>query len=171
MADLDLLDLLSGDHGNLLDEAEPRVQEISQHLSVERDLLYPLIHHHLPGGEAVVERLRHSERRLEELLEAAEASTTDDDARIRLARAVRHHVSQQERLFVRLRRELPPAVLVRPVQTVPLAIGGAPTHGHPGLAEGGPVGEIVEDVTSVADHVRDRVHGGRVPAPGTAPGD
>ncbi len=165
VADLDLLDLLSGDHGNLLGEPEPDVLAISQHLSVERDLLYPLIRHHLPDGDAVVNRLRHSEGTLEELLAGFEASATDD-ARSRLARAVRRHITQQERLFVRLRREVPPAALTRPVETVPLSIGGAPTHGHRSLAEGGPMGEIVEDVTSVADHVRDRVHGGAGPAEG-----
>lgn len=163
MADLDLLDLLSGDHGNLLEARKPSVLTISQHLSVERDLLYPVIRRHLPGGDAVVERLRHSERRLEELLASVEASATED-ARARLARAVRLHVTQQERLFVRLRREVPGAVLTRPVGTVPLSIGGAPTHGHRALAEGGPVGEIMEDVTSVADHLGDRVHGGAAPS-------
>lgn len=165
MADLDLLDLLSGDHSNLLDEREPSVHVISQHLAVERELLYPVIRHHLPGGDALVERLRHSERRLEELLGELEG-TSSDATRSRVSRAVRHHVSQQERLFVRLEQEIPPAALVRPVGTVPLSLGGAPTHGHPSLAEGGPAGEIREDATSVADHLRDRFSSGEAPVSG-----
>ena len=69
MAELNLLDLLSADHQNLL-EAAPgiRVLEVSQHLSVERDLLFPTISHHVSNGKEIVDYLRDSERQLEERL-------------------------------------------------------------------------------------------------------
>lgn len=50
MPDLDLLDFLSADHRNLLEDS-PEVVEISQHLSVERDFLYPKIRDHVDSGE------------------------------------------------------------------------------------------------------------------------
>lgn len=158
MTDLDLLELLSADHRILLEEPAPNVSELSQHLSVERDLLYPAIRHHLPDGEAVVGDLRRSERRMETLLEAYEKGPgADSELPGELRQAVCEHVTGQERLFTRLRQEIPAADLVRPVATIPLSIGGSPTHGHVRLATGGPAGEVAEDAASAADHWHDRV--------------
>ncbi|HET9076986.1 MAG TPA: hemerythrin domain-containing protein [Acidimicrobiales bacterium] len=156
MPDLDLLDLLSADHQLLLAGA-PGVARVSQHLSVERDLLYPVIRHRVAGGEAVVAELRRQERRLEDRLAAVEADPTPLEQE-RLMEAIGDHAAQQEDLFARLRGLIPAEDLRAPMETVPLSIGGAPTHAHPQLAEGGPRGELAEDVASVADHLRDRVH-------------
>lgn len=159
MPDLDLLELLSADHRNLLAEEPPSVADLSQHLSVERDLLYPVIHRYAEHGEAIVHGLRRDERLLEDRMADMEVTTTPEEERsARLAAAVRGHVQTQEALFVELRRSLPAAALIRSAGTVPLSIGGSPTHAHPHLAEGGPVGEIVEDLASVSDHMRDRLH-------------
>lgn len=158
VADLDLLELLAADHQRLLGEEPPSVADLSQHLSVERDLLYPAIRHHVEHGDAVVQRLRRAERRLEDSMADLEHGGAAQPERvIRLMSALREHVDTQERLFTGLRRVLPPESLVRSAQTVPLSIGGSPTHAHPHLAEGGPMGEIVEDLASVSDHVRDRL--------------
>jgi hypothetical protein len=158
VADLNLLDLLSADHQNLL-EAAPAIEvlEVSQHLSVERDLLFPLISDRLSNGNDIVEDLRQAERELEERLRDFERDATEEHEG-RLKETIEEHVTEQEQLFARLRELLPESDLLKPVETVALSIGGAPTHAHPHLAEGGAIGELIEDVTSVADHTLDRLH-------------
>jgi hypothetical protein len=160
--DLDLLDFLSADHRNLL-ETSPGVLEISQHLSVERDFLYPAIRDHMEkgedgaDGEAIVKDLRRAERRLEERLRDFEKDPTAEQ-RERLRAAIAEHVESQEQLFTRLRGLIPEAELLRDSESIALSIGGSPTHAHPHLAEGGLLGKIVEDVTAAADHAADRWH-------------
>jgi hypothetical protein len=156
--DLHLLDYLSADHENLL-EALPAigVAEVSQHLSVERDFLYPVINDHLGDGEAVVADLRHAERQLEDRLKDLEKADTPEH-RERLDKAIRDHVTSQEDLFTRLDGLIPESALLTPSESIALSIGGSPTHAHPHLAEGGLLGELVEDVTSATDHARDRWH-------------
>jgi hypothetical protein len=154
--DLDLLDFLSADHRNLL-ETSPRVLEVSQHLSVERDFLYPAITDHVGNGEdgkAIVADLRRAERQLEERLRDFEKDATAEH-RQRLQAAIAEHVDSQEQLFTRLRSLIPESELLRESESIALSIGGSPTHAHPHLAEGGVLGKIVEDVTSAADHAVD----------------
>lgn len=158
MADVDLIDLLSADHGNLL-AAGPQtvVSQVSQHLAVERELLYPAIRHHCREGGRLVDGLREADRALEERLAELESDPTPESG-ARLDEAIRDHVASLERLFPRLRREIPVDRLVEAVETVPWSIGGAPTHPHPRLA-GNRLGEVVEeDLASVSNHVRDRAH-------------
>jgi hypothetical protein len=158
VAELNLLDYLSADHENLLEAAPaPRVLEVSQHLSVERGFLYPAIEEHVPNGKAIVGDLRNAERRLEERLRDVEKDATSEH-RDQLEAAIGDHVTFQEELFARLRGLIPESALLTPSEVIALSIGGAPTHAHPHLAEGGLLGEIVEDVTSAADHVRDHLH-------------
>jgi Hemerythrin HHE cation binding domain len=156
--ELNLLDLLSADHRNLTEAAPaPRVSEVSQHLSVERDFLYPAIVSNVDNGEAIVDDLRDAERRLEELLRDFEKDATQGHLE-RLQEAIGEHVTSQEQLFPRLRELIPEATLLKPVEAIALSIGGAPTHAHTHLAEGGLLGKIVEDLTSAEDHVLDRLH-------------
>lgn len=156
MAEMDLLDLLLADHRNLLEGRERNlVAAVSQHLSVERDLLYPAIREFCLDGEEIVEGLRHSERALEERLSDLEAAPTAEH-QSELDQALRDHAAMETHLFPELRRVIPGWRLVEVLDTVPISIGGSPTHAHPRLAEGGPMGEVVEDVTSVADRLRDR---------------
>lgn len=156
MAELDLLDLLSADHRNLLGTAkEALITAASQHLSVERDLLYPAIREYCAQGEAIVERLRRSERRLEERMADFELRPSKEHE-ARLDEALREHTAAQDKLFPDLRRQIPSARLTAVLSVVPLSIGGSPTHAHPHLADAGALGAVVEDVTSVANHVRDR---------------
>ena len=157
MSDLDLLDLLAADHENLLESGPLVVTIVSQHLSVERDLLYPIIRESCRDGDALVDGLREVERRLEQRLRDFEPDPSAGP-RSALDEAIREHVDYQAKLFPRLRREIPRSALEAALPTVPLSIGGSPTHAHPNLAEGGPAGEVVEDVVSVIDHVRDRLH-------------
>jgi hypothetical protein len=158
VTELNLLDYLSADHQNLLETAPaPGVLEVSQHLSVERDFLYRAISHHVADGKAIVGDLRNSERRLEECLRDVEKDATSEH-RERLQAAIGDHVTYQEELFARLRGLIPESALLTPSEVIALSIGGGPTHAHPHLAEGGLIGNIVEDVTSAADHARDHLH-------------
>jgi Hemerythrin HHE cation binding domain len=158
--DLDLIDFLLADHQILLDaDPAPRVVDVSQHLSVERDLLYPVITDHAVDGAAVVEDLRHAERQLEERLRDFERAATDEH-RERLRGAIVDHVDSQEQLFARLRGEIPETALLASTDSIALSVGGSPTHAHPHLAEGGLIGHLVEDVTSAVDHTLDRLHEG-----------
>jgi hypothetical protein len=158
VSDLHLLDFLSADHQNLL-EAEPArwVVDVSEHLSVERDFLYPAISHHAADGDAIVEDLRHAERELEECLKDLEENATPEH-QARLRAAMQKHVTSQEELFTRLRALIPESALLTPAEAIAFSIGGSPTHAHPHLAEAGFLGNVIEDVTSAADHVLDRLH-------------
>lgn len=156
MTEIDLLDLLAADHRNLLSAGITTVvAEISQHLAVERELLYPLITRHCERGEEILERLRLTEHRLEDRMSELETGSTRAGRRT-LDEAVEEHARQQEMLFPELRRSIPASALRAVLDTVPLSVGGAPTHAHPFLAEGGPAGEIAEDLASVTDRIRDR---------------
>ena len=151
-----MLDFLSADHRNLL-EGSPGIVEVSQHLSVERDFLYPAIRDHVGSGadgKAMVEELRRAERQVEERLRDVEKDPTAEH-RERLRLAIAAHVDSQEQLFTRLRDLIPESELLRESESIALSIGGSPTHAHPHLAEGGLIGKIVEDVTSAADHAVD----------------
>jgi hypothetical protein len=156
--ELNLLDFLSADHQNLLEAAlAPRVIEVSQHLSVERDFLYPAISHHAANGKAIVADLRHAERWLEGCLREFERGATPEH-REQLEAAIGDHITYQEELFTRLRDVVPESALLTASESIALSIGGAPTHAHRLLGEGGLIGEVVEDITSAADHALDHLH-------------
>ena len=154
----DLLDLLAGDHRNLLAaDDEGLVGLLSQHLSVERDLLYQGISQFCLDEEGMVEGLRRNEGALEERMSGFEAGATAEH-RAALHQALQGHIEAVEGLFPELRRCLPGWWLTQVVDMVPMIIGGSPTHGHRRLAESGPIGEVVEDLSSIADHIRDHTH-------------
>jgi hypothetical protein len=158
VSELNLLDYLSADHQNLLEAAPaPGVLEVSQHLSVERDFLYPAIKQHADHRNDIIEDLRRRERRMEECLRDVEKHATPEH-RDRLAAALEDHVAFQEELFARLREGIPEPALLFPSEVIALSIGGGPTHAHPHLAEGGLLGAVIEDVASAADHARDHLH-------------
>jgi hypothetical protein len=165
--DLDLLDFLLADHRNLI-ETSPTVLEVSQHLSVERDFLYPAVKDHVgdsEDGEAIVADLRRAERQLEERLRDFEKDPTAEH-RERLRAALADHVESQDQLFTRLRGLIPESELLTDPDSIALSIGGSPTHAHPRLAEGGLIGKIVEDVTSAADHAVDNWRSRKAPESG-----
>jgi hypothetical protein len=156
--EVDLLDLLTADHQNLLSSGPGSiVSETAQHLSVERDLLYPAVRKYVDGAEELLERFRASERLVEERLAPFERDPTLE-ARLALETSIREHAKNLESAFSALREQIPQAVLDELTETVPMAIGSAPTHAHQNLAEGGILGELAEDLESVADHLRDRIH-------------
>jgi hypothetical protein len=166
MPDIDLLDFLSADHQTLLEAVPaPRVVDVAQHLSVERDFLYPAISHHVAYGEATVGELRRAERQLEEALRDFEKNPDAEHCE-RLRSAIADHVDSQKELFGRLRELIPEAALLTPPESIALSVGGSPTHAHPHLADGGLIGHLVEDLTSAVDHTLDRVHGERDPESG-----
>ena len=156
--DVDLLHLLTADHRNLL-SADPRsiVSETAQHLSVERDLLYPAVREYVDGAEDLLERFRASERVVEDRLAPFERDPTPE-ARLALETSIREHAKSLESVFPALRNQIPQGVFDKLTETVALTIGSSPTHAHQNLAEGGIIGELAEDLDSVADHLRDRIH-------------
>ena len=158
MPELNLLDLLSADHENLR-EADPDswVSRVSQHLAVERDFLYPAIAENVEDGNTIVEDLRDAERRLEERLRDYEGKASTEHLE-RVREAIRDHVTVQQKLFADLRDVVPEPALLIPTESIALSIGGAPTHAHPHLAEGGWLGALIEDFTSAEDHILDRLH-------------
>lgn len=158
MAGVDLLDLLAGDHATLLAADDSSVVGlVSQHLGVERDLLYQGIQEFCVDGEEMVDSLRGKEQLLEERLSAFEADPTSDN-RGALQGALGRHIDDQEALFPELRRCIPGWWLTQVVDMVPMIMGGSPTHGHRRLSESGPIGEVVEDISSITDHIRDHTH-------------
>lgn len=161
MSDPDVLDLLSADHQNLA-SAEPGslVPVVMQHLTVERDLLYPAIDEYLSDGDEVLRTLRATDRGLEERLAAFEQDPSplhENEVRA----AIGEHIESRDRLFGQLRDGLPEEVLQDLLDTVSLSIGGSPTHPHPGWPDHGAAGEVAEVIATVADHLRDRFHGHR----------
>lgn len=158
MPDLDLLDLLSADHKNVLAAGPGEiVVEVSQHLSVERDFLYPEIRQYVEDGAGVLDRLRDADHLVEESLRTFDKGPSAQ-ARSSLDKAIAAHVRLFERLLPTLRDQIPSSRLQELVESVPLSLGGSPTHPHPHLAEGGILGEVIEDAASVADHLRDALH-------------
>ena len=160
MADLDLLDLLGADHENLsAADRKVLVRVILEHLTVERDLLYPVIERDLSDGEGIVDQLRHADRLLEERLSRFEAEATPaNEGEVRVA--VGEHVDRLERLFPVVRDSTPEATLQELADGVVLSIEGAPRHPHPGLLHHGRLGEIAEDIADIATDIKEKLHGG-----------
>jgi hypothetical protein len=158
VADLDLLELLAADHGNIA-TADPQhiVAQVAQHLRVERDLLYPAIEGHVKDASEVLAVLRQAEQSMEECLAAYEDHPTPQNLQT-LRAAVEDHEEMQARLFGKLRHQLPLWLLRELADTVVFSIGGSPTHPHTHIPERGPIGEVAEELAGVADHMRDRLH-------------
>jgi hypothetical protein len=159
--DIDLLDLLSADHQNMVSaEAGSLIEVVLPHLTVERDLLHPVIDEYEPNGKGVVDELRDLDRTLEDRLAAFEHDRSPDRER-----AVRHaiaaHIEREELLFPLLRVSCPEDTLQKLVDGVATSIAGAPKHPHPGLLRHGRLGEVVEEFADIADEIRDKLHGDR----------
>jgi hypothetical protein len=158
--ELDLLDLLSADHENLSSaDQKSLVRTVLQHLTVERELLYPVIEHYVSRGKGIVKTLRDADRLLEERLSRFEAhQTSDTEGEVRIA--VGEHIDRLERLFAQVRESSPEQTLQELAARVVLSIEGAPRHPHPGLLHHGRIGEVVEDLADVVDDVRDELRKG-----------
>ena len=168
---MDLLELLSADHHNLEGVKTPGlVKAALEHIWVERELLHPAIHEYVDGGGAIVDGMLSLDDRLEDRLaefeeatgaeteqtgEASREAAVEAEAEVRSV--ISEHIGMQEELFPTLRESIPPERLVELAEGVPLAIGGAPTRPHAGRSEGF-LGEIAEDLTAAADHLRDMFH-------------
>ncbi len=158
MRDVDLLELLSADHQNLItDESDSFVATLTQHLTVERTLLYPAIEKYESGGKAIVEDLRGADHLLEVRLAALEADPTPENYGA-VDAALRAHVDRREVLYPELRRTIPASHLEELAGEVPLTIGGSPTHPHPHLPDHGALGEVAEQLEVIADRLHDKLH-------------
>lgn len=158
MAGTDLIDLLAADHQTLLEaEDSSLVMLLSQHLSIERDLLYQGITEYCIDSEQTLRRLRNSDASLEACMSEYESEQTQQ-SRVALDQALHTHIDTLDLLFPELRKCIPGWWLTQSVDMVPMIIGGSPTHGHRILSESGPIGEVAEDIAAIADHIRKRVH-------------
>jgi hypothetical protein len=153
------LDLLSADHRNLVSaEADVLVSAVTQHLTVERDLLYPAVTTYADDGEAIVEDLRAGARLLEERLAELEEDPSADH-QVGAQAAIQQHIDNQRRLFPQLRESIPGDTLRELADKIRFSIAGSPTHPHPHLPDTGLIGELAEGLAGVADQLRDELHG------------
>jgi hypothetical protein len=169
VADLDLLDLLSADHQNLVTiEQDALVKTILEHLWVERELLHPAIRENADHGDEIVDTLLALDDRLEDRLADLEDAANSRDPVAEIARSeaeaevravLTEHIAAQEEMFPKLRDSIPSVVLGDLAEGVPLAIGGAPTRPHAGRPEGF-LGEVAEGMAAATDHLRDLFHRG-----------
>jgi hypothetical protein len=156
--DVDLLELLSADHRNLVAaESDSFVASVLQHVTVERTLLYPAIEEYESDGRAIVEDLRDADHVLEQRLGRLEADPTPEN-RSDVDAAIRAHVARRQVLFPQLRRTIPASRLEALADEVPLTIGGSPTRPHPHLPDHGALGEVAEQIEVIADRLHDKLH-------------
>ncbi len=156
MADeLDLLELLQADHVNLREsEQRPELEEaVAKHLTVERELFYPLVARRSICTHAELEELRTIDRSLAEAVLQAKADPSSEEA---LKRALETHISVQEALFSIVRDQVDPATLLRVAEDLPLTMAEAPTHVHPHLLDHGPLIGAAEDIAEAVDTFEDR---------------
>jgi hypothetical protein len=156
--DVDLLELLSADHRNLVAaESDSWVASVLQHVTVERTLLYPAIEEYESDGKTIVEGLRDADHLLEQRLATLEADPTPQN-RGEVEAAIRAHVARREVLYPQLRRTIPASRLEALADEVPLTIGGSPTRPHPHLPDHGALGEVAEQLEVIADRLHDKFH-------------
>jgi hypothetical protein len=156
--DVDLLQLLSADHRNLVaGEGDSFVASVLQHVTVERTLLYPAIEEYESDGRAIVEDLRAADHQLEQRLATLEADPTPEN-RGEVDAAIRAHVARRDVLYSELRRTIPASRLDALAEEVPLTIGGSPTRPHPRLPDHGALGEVAEQLEVIADRLHDKLH-------------
>ena len=167
MADeLDLLELLQADHLNLREsEGHAELEEVvAKHLTVERELFYPLIVRRSICSHEELEELRTIDRSLANAVLQAKADPSSEEA---LKQAVDTHISVQEALFSIVRDQVDPATLLRIAEDLPLTVAEAPTHVHPHLLDHGPLIGAAEDIAEAVDTFEDRFR--RSDRPGDRP--
>ena len=156
MADqLDLIDLLQADHLNLQQsEGHPEIEEaVAKHLTVERELFYPLVSRRAICSDEELDELRMLDRAL---ADAVVKARTDPSSRDDLKQAIETHISVQDALFSIVRDQVDPATLLRIADDLPLTMAEAPTHIHPHLPAHGLLEGAAEDIAEAVDTFEDR---------------
>ena len=156
MADqLDLIELLQADHLNLREsEGHPEVEEaVAKHLTVERELFYPLVSRRSICSDEELDELRTLDR---SLADAVVKARTDPSSQAALNQAIETHISVQEALFSIVRDQVDEATLLRIAEDLPLTMAEAPTHVHPHLPAHALLEGAAEDIAEAVDTFEDR---------------
>jgi hemerythrin-like domain-containing protein len=118
------------------DIAEKVIEALSQHASIEEQILYPTVRERLPDEEDLVLEALEEHHVAKWVLDELDGMTPDDerfDAKFTvLAESVRHHVKEEEgELFPKLREGLTKAELDELGAALAAAKESAPTKPHP----------------------------------------
>jgi Hemerythrin HHE cation binding domain. len=174
----DLVDVLVADHDELRtlvaglaapdadnqDRLTVTIAELSRHLVVEEDYLYPAVREVVPDGVPLAnEALAASAEteRLAQHIERTSRTDTDHAGLVRsLSEAVHRHIEMTERaLFPPLRQHCPPAQLRFLAGQAMMAKRTAPTRPHPHDPRTPPLNQIVTPGIGLVDRVRDALTG------------
>ena len=118
------------------DIAEKVIKALSQHASIEEQILYPFVRERLPDEEELVLEALEEHHVAKWVLSELDGMTPDDerfDAKFTvLAESVRHHVKEEEgELFPKLREEFTKTELEELGAALAAAKETAPTKPHP----------------------------------------
>jgi hypothetical protein len=174
----DLVDVLVADHDELRtlvsalaapggddqNRLTVTIAELSRHLVVEEDYLYPAVREVVPDGVPLANEALAASAETERLAQHIERTSQTDTDRTGLVRsltdAVHRHIETTERaLFPRLRQHCPPAQLRFLAGQVMMAKRTAPTRPHPHDPRTPPWNQIVTPGIGLVDRVRDALSG------------
>lgn len=174
----DLVDVLVADHDELRalvgtlttpggddqDRLTVAIAELSRHLVVEEDYLYPAVREVVPDGAPLANEALAASAETERLAQHIERTSKTDTDRAGLLRsltdAVHRHIETTERdLFPRLRQHCPPAQLRFLAGQAMMAKRTAPTRPHPHDPRTPPLNQIVTPGIGLVDRVRDALSG------------
>ncbi len=135
------------------------VAELTRHLTVEEEYVYPLVREVVPHGDRMAgdavtldEEAEQLMRRLEDAGGAPTVAQLED--------VVRRHVELTEaHLFPALRASVAPDQLDHLAGVVQMAKRTAPTHPHPGAPQAPPWNQILAPGIGLVDRVRDALKG------------
>ncbi|MEV6490004.1 hemerythrin domain-containing protein [Actinoplanes sp. NPDC051633] len=157
-----VLDVLAERHRELLGLAERAttgreidvlVAELSRHLSVEEQYLYPAVRRTVPDGDRLADRELAEDHELLTILGEPEPADFDLEA---VRAALRRHVeADSSELFPLLAQMVPVEDLIRIGNRVELAEEAAPTRPHPGTPSRPPWNKIVDPMVAMIDKARD----------------
>jgi hemerythrin-like domain-containing protein len=174
----DLVDVLVADHDELRtlvadlaasggddqDRLTVTIAELSRHLVVEEDYLYPAVREVVPDGVPLANDALAASAETERLAQHIERTSSTDTDRAGLVRsltdAVHRHIETTERtLFPPLRQHCPPAQLRHLAGQAMMAKRTAPTRPHPHDPRTPPLNQIVTPGIGLVDRVRDALSG------------
>jgi len=160
----DLVNTLTTPDGDDQDRLEVTIAELSRHLVVEEDYLYPAVREVVPDGVPLANEALAASAKTERLAQHIERTSKIDTDRLGLLRsltdAIHRHIETTERdLFPRLRQHCPPGQLRFLAGQAMMAKRTAPTRPHPHDPRTPPLNQIVTPGIGLVDRVRDAMTG------------
>jgi hemerythrin-like domain-containing protein len=159
-----VLDVLAERHRELLALAERAttgreidvlVAELSRHLSVEEQYLYPAVRRTVPDGDRLADRELAEDHELLTMLGDFDLELGDFALEAVRAALRRHVEADSSELFPLLAQMVPVEDLIRIGNRVELAEEAAPTRPHPGTPSRPPWNKIVDPMVAMIDKARD----------------